>query len=451
LLSASLADEKSFEDEVDTPSGKRVHGLFTYYLVQTLNQRADITVEQATQITSLVLAKTRPYQHPQAVGYIENRIFGGTINPNDSYIKILALPTGGQFEINAGAIHGVREGAFLAIYAATAQQLSGETQKIANARVTHVGALTSTAMVLDSGISVALDSKIVLVTPFFGFEKLRVHIPDSFRGVIRASNILSENQLVEFTNASEKYDVVIRLGCVNGNEFVLASDMASGSACPLVYYLSPAEVDYKLLGFHVLATDLDASEKAAQKIEQYARQNNVRGLNNASTSLQNEIALRLTNITVSCDPNTRVPIIHPEQIFGRDTTRSLKVGQDFQLKIENGSSRDLYAAVFMLGTSGKIDLITTNSYGDKIRANSSVTMYPPRRVGLPLGRETYKLFVTTSPSVDFRIIETPGGRKKGEISPLEWFFGQSTNPRTRDSTAFAGVGLDWATAAVDID
>jgi hypothetical protein len=86
-----------------------------------------------------------------------------------------------------------------------------------------------------------------------------------------------------------------------------------------------------------------------------------------------------------------------------------------------------------------------------IRAGSSLTIYPPRLVNPPIGVETYKLIVTTSPTVNFAIFEQPIGAKAAATSPLEWLFGQATNSLTRDSMAIKNVKLDdWATASVDI-
>jgi uncharacterized caspase-like protein len=372
LLSAAHANEKSFEDEVDTPSGRKYHGLFTYYLAQLLMQRPDVTVEEAIRLTNAAVAKDRSYQHPQAVGNMGRRVFGGAGDQIDPYVKIVTSPIGGRFQINAGALHGLRVGAFLAVYSADTAHLSGESGKIANARVSIVGPVTSTAELVDPDVSVPENSKIAIVTPFFGFEKLRVRVSDLALGqkgtsselnmLARLASLLERNELIETVKSETGYNVAIRRGCVLGSQLVLAADMQRAPpACLPAYYLSPDGADHQLFGFYVFSLNSNAAAEIAEQIQLAVKQNNLRGLNNAGAQLNKEIAIKVIKINVHIDPATGAGSIRAQTDLGDQSSPTMNLGESFQLKIENGSGRTLYAAIIMLGSSGRIELMTATA------------------------------------------------------------------------------------------
>jgi hypothetical protein len=464
LLSGSLDYESSYEDRIQTKDGPRYHGFFTYYLVQTLEQKRDISNERAVQDTARALANASPNQHPIAVGNTEGLVLGGAANREDPYVR-MTEPIGETFQIMAGVPLGIREGTFLAIYAPTAVHLVGDVDKLANARVTSVGITSSAAVLSDKPkAKLSKDDKVAIVTPFFGFEKLRIHIEDMpnqaatprDRQVLAGvGEALKDNALVTLAKGNEEWQIAVRRGCKRGDHLVVAAELSglNPPCADFAYYLTGAKGDNPLLGFYVASADADAAKNIADKVELMAKQENVRALDNAVSPMKGQVEIKLIQVEVHKDASGR-PVITPKSDPTNDGPQKLKVGQNFQLQIKNNTNplQDIYAAVFMLGTSGAVELVTTNPNGDLIPGGKSIITHAPRIAGLPVGLETYKVFASTSPTVDYRVLEqTTLASRAAVSSPFEWLLNQTSNTKVRDDKANEdAVWSDWTTAAINI-
>jgi hypothetical protein len=463
LLSGSLDYESSYEDEIQTKDGPRYHGFFTYYLVQTLWQNRDMSNERAVGDTARALAKVSPNQHPIAVGNTEGVVLQGAANREDPYVK-MTEPSGDTFQIMAGAPLGIRKGAFLAIYAPSVKHLVGDEDKLADARVTEVGTSSSTAVLSGKPkAKLGADDKVVVVTPFFGFEKLSIRIKDLPNQVLSprdrevladVAEILKDNALVALAKGNDEWNVTIRRGCKVGDHLVVAAELPSlkPSCTDFTYYLTGAKGDNPLLGFWVPSGDPEAAKTIANKIVMKAKQDNVLALDNEVSSMRGQIEIKLIKVDVVKDAAGR-PTVIPKSEPTNDGPQKLKIGENFQLQIKNNTNpaQDIYAAVFMLGTSGAVELATTNPNGDSIPAGKSFITHAPRIAGLPAGLETYKVFATTSSGVDYRVLEQSSLASKDAVgSPFEWLLNQTSNTKVRDDSASAADWADWATAAINI-
>src|SRR5262249_34412208 len=144
--------------------------------------------------------------------------------------------------------------------------------------------------------------------------------------------------------------------------------------------------DDPLLGFQVLADDAGAASKIVDKIVLRAKQENIRFLDNAVSPLKKQLQIKLIKIVVQGGK-----IVSQSDPIN-DGPQPLKLGQNFQLQLTNTTNppKNIYVAVFMLGTSGSVELLTANPNGDLIAPGQSYVMHQVREVGPPLGRETYK-------------------------------------------------------------
>jgi len=216
------------------------------------------------------------------------------------------------------------------------------------------------------------------------------------------------------------------------------------------YYLTDASGDSPLFQFYVLADDPHAPAKLADAAIRLAKQMNIRGLDNAQSPMRGNLLITLLKVELEPNPIGGPPSIHPVRDTRDGRIADWKIGEHFQIRITNQTDTDLYAAALMLGSSGSIELLSSNPHGDLIRSHTSTVMHSPRDVGLPLGIETYKVIATTSGNVDFRTLEQSGGSKEAVGSPLEWLINQTTNTLSRGSpTQNVELG-GWATASVDI-
>jgi hypothetical protein len=461
LLSGSQADESSFEcDTADcaiSNGGPTNYGFFTYYLTQALKTRPNETNDEAVRDVGTALAKVSPYQHPQAVGNIEGHVLSGIGERDDPYIPIQSVLAKDQFVILGGAPLGLRKGAFLAVYRPGTRHLTGDDAKLANATVTTVGSVTSTAVLSDRPKEqITTDDRVAIVTPFFGFEPLKIRLVDSPNVADTQINaalasLVQANKLLTLAAPGGPWDIAVKRGCAIGDKVFTATQM-SGAArdCQSVYYVTLSQGDQPLFNFFVPTSDSSAAAKLSSNMDAVAKQNNVRALDNASSPFRGQLKIKLIRVDVQTDEAGR-PKAVPLSTAVNDGPQSMKIGQNFLIQTENQSTEDLYAAVLVLGSGGAVRLLTANPHGDLLHGGQTSVSHVPWVIGPPLGRETYKVFASMSPTVDYRVIEQPGAQKGISQSPFEWLLNQTTNMQSRDPHASANLNLnDWTTASVDV-
>jgi hypothetical protein len=464
VLSGSLPDELSHEMEI--PEAKKVHGLLTYYLVDTLKRSPKISYEQAKKEVQKAVGQRAPSQHPQAEGAVGREVFGGAGNIEDPYIAILKKEEGKTFIIHAGASLGLQEGAILAVYSSTANKLSGEEGKLANARLTKVGHIDSTAELLDEPKSPISESdKVVIVTPYYGMHPMSVYLTDLPRQktseedkkLLRAvAKALDKNQLVSVSSDPKSWDLAIQRGCTLENGSLLLSSQLQDSpnSCHSSYYVAPRDQDYALFNFSVNSNEGDTkAQKLVEVLERQAKRENLRRLDNAVSPLEGKLKLSLIDVAVDKDPMGGL-VTKSESEIENTGIAPMTVGDYFKLKVKNDSDKDLYVSLIVLGSSGRIRIWPETSSGsEKIVAGKSITMPQGAAytAGRPLGIETYKLIATTVSDVNFRVLESPGVSRDIATSPLEWLLNQSVNTKTRDSEVAKDLDLNnWTTATIDI-
>src|SRR5215831_5883398 len=184
-LSAALSYQRAYErDTGRLKRGEKPDGLMTYYIVQALKRAAKTTTyRQLMQEVSMgVKDDLRSGQDPQEEGNIDAPIFGGAALRAEPYITLAEVnPQAGTVTINAGAVHGVKDGAKIAIYASNATSYRGTDGFLTNADVTEVKATTATASLPkpDANPNVRkIDklSKVVLLSPVFGGGPIRIDL-----------------------------------------------------------------------------------------------------------------------------------------------------------------------------------------------------------------------------------------------------------------------------------
>lgn len=456
LLSGSKPEESSFEcDTLDCaiPNGPTHYGFFTYYLTRELLARPTETNDAAIEHVREALTKVSPYQTPNAVGNVEGRVLSGIGESEDVFIHVQSLPKDNQFQILAGAPAGLAKGTFLAVYSAETNRLVGDQGKIANARVTSVGSTISTAALSDAPTRpLTMGDKVAVVTPFFGFEPLKIRLPalasvSARQLTAKLTPMVQADKLLQLVSPGEPFDIAVAQGCVSAGTLVVASSVQNApKQCAEAYYLTEAHGDSPLFSAFVLASDDQAAETLAFNLEKKAKQNNVKALDNAQSPLSGLLKIRAIKVSVLNDTIT------PVSAAVNDGPQQMNVGQNFQIQLENQSNQDLYVAIYALGTSGTVTLLTVNPHGDLLSAHQKYTTHIPWEIGLPLGSETYKAFASTSSKVDYRLLEQSGAKRGDANSPFEWLLNQATNTRSRDDKPNQNLNLnDWTTVSIEFD
>jgi Caspase domain len=459
VLSSSLADQPSYEGAISDLPGQPYHGLFTYFLFSSLTLHPDLNYEQAAREITIGLNRRSYLQNPVPAGNTQTKVFGGLGDSDDPYVPIAAKLSNTRFEIRAGRNFGLDPGTFLAVYAATAKHLSGDTGKIANARVIEADDVTSTAELSEAPTKpLSTADKVAIVTPFFGFGPMVIRLSDlpgeettgaDHALLSQVQDILKDNKLFKIAAAGDTWGLAIRRGCRAGEQLIVSTNLKNGAQpCRPEYYLTGTS-DSPLLGLSVAADDPTAASRLATAAEKHAKQENIRALDDAQSPLSGKVRLELIKVDVRKSANGR-DVAVPLTDSASSAPQVLHVGQNFLVKVENESQKDIYAATFVLGSSGSVQLLTTNPHGQLIHANESVTSEAPWTIGLPEGRETYKVFATTSPDVNYLVFEQPGARAI-TTSPFEWVLNQTTNTLVRDPNRNEELKLsNWTTAWVDI-
>lgn len=476
-ISSCLSFELAIETSFHTQVGRKRYGVMTYYLAQALQRNPNATYREIMRdVASAVTSKMN--QTPQVEGDIDRLMFGVAADREDPPISFVGNVAGKTITIGAGAAQGLREGTFLAIYGPKVKKLTGDTGKLVNARVTEVSDFTAKAELAETPQApIPRDAKVAIVTPSFGGGRLRVgfeSVPDAstaakineFAGRLKVE--LRDSTLVEVVNAGARspnagsltFDVLVRHGKLRDiKRFLRSKDVAQLPDTTDIYYLTKGGIDVPLYEFWITANDSDGPAKIRRSLELTAKQENIRSLDNATSSLKNKLKLTLVRVTgfMSADGLFRS---NKEEARPMDQlgTPALMLGERFRFSVENNSDRMLFVTLLVLGTSGSVRILNDGKSplqipkGGKADFSCNVSgPLPCLQAGPPLGVETYKLIASTV-DIDFRFIEQEGATPREVIvSPLQWLVDQASSGYSKDPTNLNAVKNDsWITAQVDL-
>jgi len=457
--------------QAECQSGYRPSGVFTYFLSQILDNSPNITYRHLVEQVLNAVNDKCPKQHPNVEGDIDRPIFGIYADREDPFIRISGAMTGRSFRVNAGVIQGLQEGTFLAVYRPEAVRLTGEANKICNARVIKTENFTAIAEISGGlDVSVPADSKIAIVTPYFGGRPLRVWLNANQPGTIltaddkqfinETARILKSNQLIEVVSgvpsaSGEKsgWDVGLqRSQFTNGHP---CGGNCPPDATPSFYWVTADQND-PLYAFTVRTTDVEGPGKIAEMLTSRIRQQNVRAIMNARSPFKDQVKLGVVKAKVDEDADG-----HPHedkearQEIPLNEVISLHGGQYVILKVENDSEEDLNAVLIDIGTSGRISLMTPRGGPIRVPAHESFTTQVFKLAG-PSGLETFKAIAYTDSvegryAPDFSFLERKGSisfAPKDISSPLGWLFSQAVGGVTKGGSE---LDLDkWTVARLDV-
>ena len=460
FISGSLPWELSNEGQVLDEQGKAVYrGFMTHYLVTKLRQQPSLTYAKAVDLITPDVLRHARAQHPQADGDTRKPFLGLAADEEQAYVKIIQTPAGKNITIAAGEMHGLGVGALLAVYSSQAKHLIGEKEKLANARAVKVGASSSVIELLDKpSRPIAADDKVAIVTPYFGRYRLSFLKGEMPGQTVRSTDkkvlagiaeLLTDDKLVQAASA-DNWTVALQRGCLEGGKLTPSSKLgkASASCKPTYYVTTRPDHDKALMIVPDTETDVSATaEYIASFISLKARQDNLRQLENLRSPLNGMLSAAL--VWKGKDGGAT------EQEVGANKTARLSPGDYFELKITNSSDQDLYVAVLALGSSGRTYLYGESDNGDLIKAGTTVRAKPMLKAGLPFGFETYKVFATTRPGIDFSVLESEGARKAvGSRTAFDLMLEDYSNANTRDPLEVSkqSVNLDeWVTVKVNAE
>lgn len=459
-------------------SGKyKPYSIFTYYLTQVLTASPGLTYYDAISEVSSVVSK-RAHQHPNAEGDTTRYVFGISADRDDPYFQIEGSISGRKFSINGGAIEGLAEGAYIAIYKPQTHKLTGEAGKICNARVVESADFTSIAELTETPQEpIPANAKIALVTPYFGGTKLRIAIaaPQAGNGATDpnqqylngVATSFKDIPFAEVVNPSATWDLSIQKGiislgddhCIFAQENGRLSWMREkwNAAAALAYQVVLPDQNVPLFGCHIAPSDPAGIQALAEIIRMRFRQQSVLAIRNARSPYNSKLRMGIVKVSVGQGTDGKPKITAEEELSRRDL-HSFSRGDRFKLKVYNDSDDDLKVVIVDVGTSGGIQIMTPRGVGVTVPAHKAFVTPQVFKVGGESGLETFKVVAYTPaddrPDPNFAILEQQGilsGQAKNIDSPLGWLLVQATAGLAKDADLDSNLDTDsWTVAEVNV-
>jgi hypothetical protein len=142
--------------ECISPTGEK-RGLFSYFLLDTLSGLTGaVTYRDLFKQVQALVTNSRPDQTPQAEGDLGRLLLDGAVAARRA--TYFVRRRAGGWDMDAGAVHGIQAGAELAVFRFGAEELEDLSRKLADARVTEVGAARSNVTLQRAGLPEEYDA-----------------------------------------------------------------------------------------------------------------------------------------------------------------------------------------------------------------------------------------------------------------------------------------------------
>ena len=496
--------------------------LMTKALVEGLKRATDTTTYRGLTREVSTEVSIQSQQEPQVEGNRDAVLFNGAAKRANPYIEIEKMLPNDQIIIKAGAVHGLKIGSQVSVYASESATNTGKEFWLTNGIVAQIGNVNSVvqlpkaeekAKVKDINIA----SHIVLASPVFGggavylsldsgnvknsgndetalyqqiegklkddglFEnqilklvatdKLSIAEKRESKGIIRlrkgkVKDIFSEKKGKETVfNAAAISPLKEETSCDGNTLKVNAPAERFPAADKEVYYLDDGDAGgLPLFGKTFDPLDKETGKYIAEAVKSYAYQRNLRGLDNAASTLASQIKVTLQSIPgdaiiegCKADEATKtgkkIFQANSEKFKGFQDIKDNKItiNSFFQLKIKNisgeirkkkdefASGESFYITVLALTNDGAIkNIYPANGANDPVQdgVEKAVTL----RMTEPIGVERY-IIVVSKDNVDFSFYESKGTKRDAK-SILERMLTQS-GKKTRDSGTVADEPDQW--------
>lgn len=349
VVVACQSDEKAREGAY--PAGQPSHGVFTHTLLSVLGdrtaaERADLRwadlwptlLAKAAERNALLGQRT---QHPWIIGRSERKVFGGPWEKMDVGYRVTRR-TDGDFEIGAGSLMGITEGAEIVVYGPEPRLFppigSPADQPVGRLVVGQAGPSSAIAAAIGAGFVLPKGARGRLLKPGEG-QRLRVSLKPADPGLqaqIEASPLL---QVVSSTDPDADVEVVAQ----PGRGWIIANDTE-----PLLATIPAGEIQALRAG-----------------LEHCYHYNTV--LRMARNCNDPQLAHSLSVRILDCNDETALAAMSQEQLADpalpeapRDEDRvyALRPGFKFCVKIANSSSSHLNVTLLNCSAGGLVEYLS---------------------------------------------------------------------------------------------
>ncbi|MBN1140000.1 MAG: caspase family protein [Anaerolineae bacterium] len=340
VVVACQSDEKAGEGAY--PYGQPSHGVFTHSLLSVLGERdaderaalrwADIwpaLLARATKRSALVRQRA---QHPWVIGRSERKVFGGPWEKMDAGYRVTQWRDGG-YDIGAGQLMGVTEGAEIAVYGPEPRLLpkigSQADRPVGRLKVRQAGPSSAVAAPLGEPFEVPDGARGRLAKPGQS-QRLRVSLEPAdaeFQVQLEASPLL---EVVSSEDPHAEVEVVAQLG----GRWIIGNDTE-----PVLAVVPPGEVQALRAG-----------------LEHYYRYNTVLRMahNCSDPQMANSLSVQVLDCNdkpalLAMSPGELADPALPEAPRDHDRIYTLQSGFEFCVRVTNSSRYHLN--VFLLNST----------------------------------------------------------------------------------------------------
>lgn len=417
LLSGSRSDQLSHEYVAD---GK-ANGAFTYFFTKEVRAATGkLTYQDVLDKVAGDVSARFPSQEPQIEGSSKNNyVFSDETSLSENHV--LVDPRGAKgVALKAGSVQGLAAESLYDVYAPGTKTFSPPAVPIAKIKLTRVDAFLSEGEIASGG-PVEAASRAVERQHHYPDRKLLIYY-DNLSGSDTLRKIKGELDSMSFIGSvPEARGYNLLLAQANGKIVTEGGDPVE---------ISPA----------VPITDPDAVPRVVKQVTQWASWFNVLSITNETSTV--DVAVRVERAE---GQGTRSPFENPD-----DVSADFKLGDIFQITVENKTDERVFLAVLDLSTDGSIGLVYPSAAGAEEILAPRASWTKKLKTTLPPGRnevkDILKVFATSTPvNFSFLTQEAVRGPKVRAASkdPLSQLLDQAVRGTTR---GVATVDVEsWAT------
>lgn len=469
LLAGCLDREESYEHT--TPEGTH-HGALTYFTLDYLkNPPPNATYGDLYARVKPQVSKLYPKQTPQCEGNRQRALFGGAIIESDPFIPVLA--EGGGVKLEAGLVHGVREGAELAIYPAEikTRAVAVTTTPLATVTVQSVSATTAQAVfATPPGAELPIDAHALVTKQAYAGIQQRVFLvsaPDAqgqqALDSLRAAILSAGGKDTDGKDKPSPYLALVD-DLIQPIDLRVVADKGS-----LIIQNQEGEILVLPADYQSAATATTTS----QALESIARYRSLQALTNEGQSeLRDKVKLGLYRW--SAGQAEDVDLAQQTLEEGKPLILSYypddRERNKYLIKVTNNSNLKVYAHLFYLGPDFSIARLYPGLGQQELLepgrtlpcpllgSGYSFEMYlpgdSPGEQKWDISHDAVKLIVTTQPAnlelLNQPALNVPPAKgTRGAGSPLDQLLNASTGGSTttrHQRPVTPAVGEDWTTA-----
>ncbi len=377
------------------------YGSLSYYLAKNLSQlNKNWSYRRLFEQISYEMALVVPRQQPEAEGNVDLSVLQGREMDNNLKYKIAEIQSDSTAVIDGGIFQGIQEGSIMNLYEDNnSAQIYIGFAKVISSQANRSLILFTTSSLRDKNSNSYLTLKEKNILP--GFSTFNVKGEDQ--------------ELIDQLKKNLQLHIYLRINEINPSiVYSIENIDAQKSKC---YILNSQGQKIDSVVVYRENQIIKASDKLIQKTKNYLKAKYLKEIELKDNKIDVSFSI-ITNSSNSPASNKK-RIIKPTL---KETIKTLRVGQSFQLKLNNHGELTAYVCMLNIQSDHKVNILfpygETTPYDFKIQPCQEIVIPIKYVAKNPKGLETLRLIASTKP-IDFRSgFSTRSGSQDHPISIL---------------------------------